>query len=254
MTPLVLALGLVFAPPLVESSPAPVEPEDAAAPGSESAETDARPAPQGTIRISARDSFDDRRALVGAVVLLQCECLAADREAETDHQGEASFEGLPAGSYEITLFAGRAKRQKSVELGARHEFAAEFRVDPERPPQTEIVQAPRGPQPQYWGRRQPLGHHTDLRNAGVGLLAAGGALGVGALLAGTLVPCNRDGASRVNCAQDTRIHLAVGFGSAAVAMIASGATMVGVAKRRHRIHVEFNASRRGAELGLRGRF
>lgn len=250
-SPLAVAVCLfAFAAPLAAPLAAPVAVEtpdtnEAKAPSSD---------PDARLRVIAALPDDPNRRLEGAALVLSCACLPDDRVLLTNAQGEATFDALPAGNYTLDIYAGEARGQKSIEIDVGGELLASFAVDPHRPPQTDLVEAPRRPQPQYWGNGEPFGAHTDLRNAGVGLLVAGGAMATGAVLAGTLSICNRDGANRVDCARDTRTIVASSFGAAALALFASGGTMVGLAKRRHKLDIAAHASRERAGVVIRGRF
>ena len=110
-----------------------------------------------------------------------------------------------------------------------------------------------GPEPRYWGAPS-YGDQSNLRKAGLGLLVTGGGLAVGSLLAGTVNMCNRDGAMPTNCSKDTRVNLAIGFGVASTALIAGGATMLGLAKRRRAVQIGMSTHTRGASVSLSARF
>lgn len=51
------------------------------------------------------------------LIVLECTCIAATREVQTDDCGRYSFADLPAGTYTVHAFQGVATLTKVVRLG-----------------------------------------------------------------------------------------------------------------------------------------
>jgi hypothetical protein len=110
-----------------------------------------------------------------------------------------------------------------------------------------------GPTPRYWGG-QSHGDHTNLRNAGLGLVVAGSGMAVGSILAGTLSVCGHDGTSGADCKKDTRVHLAIGFAAASALLAGTGGALMGIAKKKRKLELSISGDRRGANVSIGGRF
>jgi hypothetical protein len=54
--------------------------------------------------------------LQGALVVLQCSCLRAVRETQTNTEGLYRFGGLPAGTYTLQVLSGMADVSKVITL------------------------------------------------------------------------------------------------------------------------------------------
>ncbi len=54
-----------------------------------------------------------------ALVIVQCACLQAMRETQTDRYGRYRFTGLPAGNYLVQVLAGSADVSRYVQLPRR---------------------------------------------------------------------------------------------------------------------------------------
>jgi hypothetical protein len=59
---------------------------------------------------------ETREPIPNALVILQCACLIAPRETQTNAEGLYAFTGLPAGTYTIQVLVGRAHVTKIVML------------------------------------------------------------------------------------------------------------------------------------------
>ena len=193
-----------------------------------------------------------------ASVLLHCDCLDGARETQTNEEGRYRFSELPAGEYTIQVVTTSSEVSRSVSLPGGTKAQTNFSLEhaTPSPPHCEGPNCERpwtGPEPRYWGGSS-YGEDTNLRNGGLGLIVAGGGLAVGSLLAGTVNMCGRDGAQDTSCAQDTRIHLAIGFGVAAAALTSAGATVLGIAKKRRQTTLSLSGDQHGANISLSGRF
>jgi hypothetical protein len=71
------------------------------------------------------------RVLDGALIVLQCTCLAREHEAVTDAAGMYSFRNLPPGRYTVQVLHGQANVQKVADLPAGLRMRMNFLVDPE---------------------------------------------------------------------------------------------------------------------------
>lgn len=69
--------------------------------------------------------------LASAVVVLQCACLPANREVQTNDAGLFAFRALPPGTYTVQVLSGKASVSKVLQLTAGSSFKANFRVDPD---------------------------------------------------------------------------------------------------------------------------
>jgi Ca-activated chloride channel family protein len=92
----------------------------------------------GVISGVVKDTNTDA-AIPNALVVLQCACLSAPREALTNARGIYAFDQLPPGSYTIQVLAHAANVSKIVELPRDAKFRANFAVDPEADAVIEIV-------------------------------------------------------------------------------------------------------------------
>lgn len=89
--------------------------------------------------------------------------------------------------------------------------------------------------------------------AGIVTMSTGGALLIGAILMRASDPCNLKIGN--SCQPQARNRAALTMAVPATALIVGGATALGIGiKRRQRLAVELQASRRGGGLVLRGRF
>ncbi len=55
-----------------------------------------------------------------AIVVLRCDLLTADRELQTDENGEFAFHDLPPGRYEVLALYGTGESSKSLQIRAAH--------------------------------------------------------------------------------------------------------------------------------------
>jgi hypothetical protein len=69
--------------------------------------------------------------IAGALVILQCECMAGHREMQTDPRGVYSFVDLQPGRYVVQVLAERANVNKTAELPAGRRVVVQFAVDPD---------------------------------------------------------------------------------------------------------------------------
>jgi hypothetical protein len=69
--------------------------------------------------------------LAGALVVLQCTCLASAMETTTNENGLYAFRALPPGTYTIQVLSGEADVSKVTTLPAAAKFRANFRIDPQ---------------------------------------------------------------------------------------------------------------------------
>jgi hypothetical protein len=60
----------------------------------------------------------------GALVVLQCACLAQSRETFTDEGGSYRFSRLPAGRYTVMVLVGNADVSKVITVGPPAAFAS----------------------------------------------------------------------------------------------------------------------------------
>lgn len=73
------------------------------------------------------------RRIAGALLIVQCKCLARPREVQTDLRGLYRFDDLPAGKYTIQALYGRGDVSKTIVLSATTHATITFAIDPERP-------------------------------------------------------------------------------------------------------------------------
>ncbi len=79
------------------------------------------------VRGIVRDS-QSGEALEGALVILQCDCLAGQREVQTDANGVYNFRRLPAGEYTVQVLYGQAIVNRSHALAPATGVRLDFRL------------------------------------------------------------------------------------------------------------------------------
>jgi hypothetical protein len=90
-------------------------------------------------------------------------------------------------------------------------------------------------------------------HTGIGTIAAGGALLVGAIIIGASDPCHRRAGN--SCQVDARNRAALVMGIPAALLVGGGAAMLGIGKsRQRRLAVDLQASRTSMGITVRGRF
>ncbi|WAS92616.1 carboxypeptidase-like regulatory domain-containing protein [Nannocystis punicea] len=104
----------------------------AAAPPLSPAELPPVVAGRGAIQGAVHDVNTGRR-IAGALVLMDCSCLAGPRETKTDARGIYSFDDLPPGKYTIQASYERGHVAKTLALAAAGRATISIAVDPERP-------------------------------------------------------------------------------------------------------------------------
>jgi hypothetical protein len=88
---------------------------------------------------------------------------------------------------------------------------------------------------------------------GIGTMAAGGALLVGAIIVGASDPCARPAGN--SCQVDARNRAALVMGIPAAILLGGGAAMLGIGlTRRQRLAIDLQAGRTTVGITLRGRF
>lgn len=70
------------------------------------------------------------RLIEGALVIVQCSCLAGQREMQTNADGLYSFRDLPPGKYTVQVLFGQANVNRSFDVAAGVRVRADFHVDP----------------------------------------------------------------------------------------------------------------------------
>jgi hypothetical protein len=91
--------------------------------------------PEGSARAVIQGVVKDRETgdpLQGALVVLQCECLAGSREAETNVNGLYKFGDLPSGEYTAQVLYGQADQSTVVPLKTGTRVRVDFRLNPRR--------------------------------------------------------------------------------------------------------------------------
>lgn len=75
---------------------------------------------EGTIIQGVVHDSRAREPARAAIVVLQCDCLAGDREVQTDDDGQFTFRDLPPGRYEVLALYGTGESSKSLDVRADH--------------------------------------------------------------------------------------------------------------------------------------
>lgn len=70
-------------------------------------------------------------ALPGALVIVQCTCLAGAREVMSSEGGTFGFRDLPPGKYTVQVLFKDANVNRTVELAPATRMRTDFRVDPD---------------------------------------------------------------------------------------------------------------------------
>ncbi len=69
------------------------------------------------------------KPVAGAVIVLQCTCLAGTRETMTTAQGYFAFRALPPGSYTLQVLYGQSDSAKVITLGDGVQARISFPID-----------------------------------------------------------------------------------------------------------------------------
>ncbi len=89
----------------------------------------AEAADKGTI-VGQVTNEDTKEKIPNALVILQCNCLQGEREAQTSSDGLYAFKNLPPGTYTVQVFAEQANVNKIVKLQRAQRLRVNFLVDP----------------------------------------------------------------------------------------------------------------------------
>ncbi len=104
-----------------------------------------------------------KEKIAGALVVLQCACLASLRETQTNADGVYQFRGLPPGTYTIQVLFGNADIRKQATLPQGAKFRANFSISPETEFRRMIVVKPAPLRThQAVGRRLEMGQAKNL--------------------------------------------------------------------------------------------
>jgi hypothetical protein len=74
---------------------------------------------------------ESKEPIENAVVVLQCSCLAQQRETYTNARGIYRFTNLPQGAYTVQVLAGKASISKMTTLPRNAKYRANFTINPE---------------------------------------------------------------------------------------------------------------------------
>ncbi len=126
-----------------------------------------------------------KEAIPNAIVVLQCTCLQATREAQTNAQGIYAFRSLPPGTYTVQVLAGSADASKVTTLPRGAKFRANFSLDPENEfkrmvsvGSSAVTAEFRGGAPTFKPRPDPKRRLAELRKSTVEARGASEAAGV----------------------------------------------------------------------------
>ena len=75
----------------------------------------------------------------GAIVVLQCTCLASQQERNTNARGIYSFTDLPSGQYTVQVLSGKANVSKLTQLPRGAKFRANFSLNPQQDQEITVV-------------------------------------------------------------------------------------------------------------------
>lgn len=175
---------------------------------------------------------------------------AGGREFEADQHGSRQIDGVPPGDYLVLADHEVGSDQLMISVAPGHECEIIFRLgDVVLIEQEEVVSAEALAE-----RRLQRERGATLRGSGIGVLALGGALAVGAVLAAMVNSCSTSGEATGVCSNDTQRSLALGFGVSGGLAIAGGITMVAVGSRRSRVEAAVFPTRGGAAFSVHARF
>ena len=92
-----------------------------------------RDLPEGSQYSTLRGVIVDKQSrdlIAGAYIILQCSCLQAQREVQTNAEGLYGFNKLPAGEYTIQVLYGRADHSKVLQVKSSQKIRVDFTIDP----------------------------------------------------------------------------------------------------------------------------
>ena len=205
------------------------------------------PADRGRVIVHVLDANTQVR-VPGAKLFISGD--AGGREFETDVQGSRQIDGVPAGDYLVLADADQVgSDQLMITVAAGNECEIIFRLG-----DVVLLEEEEEPIETAMERRRQRERGDTLRGTGIGVLALGGALGVGALITSLISPCSGEAATAGDCSDSTRKGLGIGFAVSGGLAIVGGITMIAVGAKRSRVQASLLPTRGGAAFNLQGRF